>query len=138
MYEQIPGDAASDGGVGRVSGEVPPAVGDRGDELAVETSAEDGPLTGERLGESASCGGVESVGMEPPTGGSGGKSPNFRRMSSKNGLEAGGIESPFYDSPGGGNDRRLRAGHHAGFPLPRRLTFYRNVKSNKISINKST
>jgi len=27
----------------------------------------------------------------------------------------------------GGNDRRLRAGHHADFPLPRRLTFYRNV-----------
>ena len=69
----------------------------------------------------------EGVEMEHPPGGSGEKSPNFRRMSAKNGLEAGGIESSFYDSPGRGNDRRLRTGHHAGFPLPRRLTFYRNV-----------
>jgi len=69
--------------------------------------------------------------MGHPTGGSGGKSPDFRRMSAKNGLEAGGIEPPFYDSPGRGNDRRLRAGHHAGFPLPRRLTFYRVVLFSK-------
>ena len=91
----VESEAAGGGGVGGVPGEVPPAIGDRSDERAVETGAENRSPAGERLGESASCGGVESVGMEPPTGGSGKKSPNFRRMSAKNGLEAGGIESPF-------------------------------------------
>jgi len=89
------GEAASGGGVEGVPGEVPPAIGDRGNELAIETGSENRSPASEAVGTGASRGGVESIGLEHQAGGSGEKGPNFHRISTTNVLEMGENDLPF-------------------------------------------
>jgi len=64
---------------------------------------------GGTFGAGASCGAVESVGMEYPTDGSGGKSPDFDRLGTSIDRNGGKTPSGFCHSPVNRNDRLLNA-----------------------------
>jgi len=101
--------AAGGGGVGGVPGEVSMAIGDRSDERAVETGPENWPPAGETVDAGASCGDVESLGLEHQAGGSGGSRLDFDRLGTSIDREGGKTPSGFRHSPVSQMDRRPNA-----------------------------